>query len=273
MLSKTVFADCDHGQPTQVYTFENVHEFVDAAETSAYRCSNDRWAAGERREAIHGALYGDEQYVPGALDLLAKVDLAIPPTEGMGFVHAPFGGRADIGDWLAGSPTPMRRRKNLVVDRGTVKVLVSFGPSASLGADVLVPRGQAIMALIMKIQQSRPVELYLYDETQMKQTGIPCYFLIGVESRPLSLAHVGFAVSHPGFFRHVGLGAEYQQGAEASSWPQDYRVVGGGYEERRNERMGIEPQDVILSSAVDWNPLIRRPVEWIKAELERIGIA
>lgn len=271
MNKELIFADCDGGKPTQLVHFDNVTEFVAMAEKNAYRCLNDHWASGERKEIVAKALDGDNAFVPGALDLLERVDVAIPPTTGHASVRSPYGGRVDIGDWMADSPTPMRRRSKQRVDRGPVKVMVSFGPSSSLGQDVLVPRGQAIMALVMKIQQSRPVELYLYDETCIKgNEGIACYFLIRVESRPLSLAQVGFAISHPGFFRHLGLGAEYECGAEASHWPQDmYRE---GYNPRRDSRMGIEPQDVILSSATDWNPLIRKPVEWIKAELERIGI-
>lgn len=273
MLTTLKYADCDEGRPSRITVFDHVTEFVDVAKRRFAKesAAASAWAEMEREEAITAALNGDDSFVPGAMSVLEAVDAAIPPTVGRGSVRSPYGGRVDMSDWLTGSPTPMRRKARRETETGTVRVFLPFGPSASLGSAVLGPRGNAIMALVMKIQQTRSVELYLYDETQDDTNSqIPYYFLIGVDCRPLSLAHVGFAISHPAFFRHLGLAAEHEMGARAERWPMD--MHGESYAARRDSRLDIQPCDVLLSSATDWNPLIRQPIEWIKSELQRIGI-
>lgn len=280
MLKTTVFAECDNGRPSVVARFTDVTELVEYAhtwrvahghptdETSTH---SGEWSEGTWKWAKNAALNGDQQYVPGALDLLAEVDAVLPPTNGAATVRSVYGGRVNLSDWRAGSPTPMRRRHRQITDRGLVQIFLPFAASASLGTSQLLPRGNAIMALIMKIQQYRPVQVWLYDETQVKgQSRVPFYYLVGVSTQPLSLAHVGFAVSHPAFFREIGWQAEEQSGAHASAWTHDMHHQ--GYEARRNARIGANPVDLVLSSATDWNPLINHPIEWIKSELQRMEI-
>jgi hypothetical protein len=274
MLKKRVFADCDAGYHTTIASFENVAEFVEWSEkaTEHRQDVNNEWAGNERRETLHLAMHGDQRFVPATLDLLAEVDASMPPTSGAERIRSPYGGRVNRAEWLAGSPTPMRRRARRVNDKGEVEIYLSFASSASLDETKLLPRGATIMALIMKVQQYRPVRVWLYDETREKVTERPFYFRIGVDTQPLSLAHVGFAVSHPGFFRHLGLSAEAECGAISARWPVDYGSAASGYEARRVKRLDLRPEDVILSAAVDWHPLIDSPLEWIKSELQRIGI-
>ena len=284
MLKDVIKISGDNYPETHIARFLNVTELVEysdkqvAAGKHAYGGNEDNWAGMGYREARHMALNGDDRFVPAAFDLLAAVDEALPPTSGFEIRRDVVGSRVNWADWMAGSPTPMRRRLRRHVESGEVQVWISFGPSASLGVNDCIKRGAAIMALIMKIQQYRPVQVWLYDETQTNNTGYPFYFIVGVDSRPLSLAHVGFAVSHPAFFRQPAIAAEYNCGARAGCWAPDMHQHAHPtpgmqtYQQRRDRRLGVNPSDVVLSSACDWNPLIKQPVEWIKAELVRIGV-
>lgn len=261
---------------TRVATFVNATELVRYAQMQYDSQNSDidyryaDWAGMSARDAMRFSVEGDPAFVEPAEKLISEIDAAIPPTPGYEVVRSPFGARVNVSDWLADSPTPMRRRKKHLSDRGVVQIFISFSPSASIDVRTYTQRGAAILALVMKIQQYRPVQVILFEESQSDDGTMPWYSLVHVDSQPLSLAHLGFWVGHPAFFRQVGAPAERRIGINPAKWaPDQYHQ---DYNKRRNARMGVEPNDVILSSATDWNPLIREPLKWIAAELVRLGI-
>lgn len=250
----------------QLHTFDTVSAFVkDMREPHQ---GDSYWMGGmTARQAVQAAVTGDEAAVVGAERFMDKIEhsLELPETVGLQTVRSPFGGRADMGAWLAGSPEPMRRRARRANDVGPVKIVVGSFVSSGIDADTLKRRGEAIIAFLMLVQRIRPVDLYILGEsTHTGRDGWRNYY-IRLESRPVSLSQIGFVIGHPAFFRALGNGWFQDKNPSAPGVP----ILQSTVAEQR-ERLGLEPQDILIEKAALYDLLVSDPVAWIKRELAKI---
>lgn len=269
--------------------FDSVGEFVAAVpapgtkvpEGIVCRCENDGtggnvvprrnayWTGGLTfHEAMDKAKLGDSSLVPSAERMLENLEFSLPSTSGWETLRSPFGGRVNIGDWLAGSPTPMRRRVKRVNDISPIKVIVSLSSSAGIGQETMAARGTAILAFLMQAQRIRPIELYGLIEVDGSKDG-SVYFMIKVESKPLNLSQAAFVLANVGFARH-GYNLADMEGFQGA-WPEDYYSGEAHYAPLRRQRLHLEPNDVVIPAAFLSDPLIAEPVQWITNELAKIS--
>lgn len=251
----------------QLHTYETVSEFVRAA-GKPYDEADTAWFGGlTPGQCQQAAIDGHNEAVAGAERFLASLEskLTLPDTYGYQTIRSPFGGRVDIGDWNAGSPTPMRRRVRRANDVSPVKIVVGSFVSSGISADTLKRRREAILAFLMLAQTIRPVELYVLGESTHTAYEGWRNFLIRLESRPLSLSQAGFVIGHPGFFRALGNAWFIKQNPTAPSVPLLHSTPA-----EQRERLGLTESDVLIEKAAWGDTLLSDPLAWIERELAKM---
>jgi hypothetical protein len=250
-------------------TFDSIEEFAKATEdaSGSVRHGAGRWTGFlSFSEARRLATVGDDSYVKKAEALINQLDVDAPITKAFASIHSPYGGRVNLGDWLVGSPTPMRRRVRVSSDIGPIKIIVSTTCSAGIDAEVMEKRGAAILALLLKLQQVRPVQLYLLAELHGEQDGWH-YQLIRIESQPLAVGVAAFGLCHVAFARQLTYSYARHVDGFNGGWPSDYSRSKTRYAANRAERLGLTDNDLIIPEAHLDDELIQEPLEWIKKRL------
>src|SRR3990167_7629381 len=205
-------------------TFDSLPKFVaivkDKVKSPAYKAENFT-ANISFDEAIEKTLHGDASCVSKAEKLIEQLALTIPRTRGFKTIASPYGGRCQFSDWQVGSPTPMRRRIRTLMEYGPVKIVVSTTASYSVMAETMAKRGAAILALLLKLQELRPIELYLLAELGGKKDGWH-YQFIRVETKPLDIAIAAFVLCNVGFARHLTYDLARELDGFQGQWPSGY---------------------------------------------------
>ena len=252
----------------EVCRFDCPTDFVNSFGRKPHDPQDTNWLGNmEPDTALHCAISGHNDAVTSAEKLLDRLEtsLELPNTSAWATVRSPFGGRVNMGDWLAGSPTPMRRRVKLVSDTSPIKVVVDTFASCSVDADVLKQRGATIVALLMLIQRVRPVDLFAAGSSTHTGHDGWRYYMIRLESRPLSLSQVGFVLGHPAFFRALGIAFYRHVNPEAPRVPNLYAT-----REETKSRLGLGTQDIFIERASASDPMVIHPEKWIKDQLAHV---
>ena len=188
--------------------FDSIESFVKTADAKVPLANRDigtkHFFGGDTfSSAVEKALYGDDRCVAEAERMIEGFTVSAPDTAMFKTVRSPFGGRVSVSDYLAGSPTLMRRRVKQVSDVAPVKMVVSLASSWTIPAKEMTRRGTAVLALLMQLQKVRPVELFLLLEvagTDRNDGAGPAHYqLIRVESKPLNISVVAYAICHVGY--------------------------------------------------------------------------
>lgn len=253
-----------------VHKFESIEDFAKACHaipTYDRAERNDAWFGYiSFKEALEKSLTGDESYVASANALIEKLDVTMPETRAFKVIHSPYGGRANLGDWLAGAPLPMRRRVRTSSEFGPINIFVSTTSSAGVSADTMLKRGTAILALLLKLQQIRPIQLYLLAELHGASEGWQ-YHVIKVESQPLAVGVAAFALCHVGFARHLTYDYGHYIDNFNGAWPDGY--FSSLYAHARIDRLGATSQDLVIKEVYLKDELVQRPIEWLTKQLEK----
>ena len=219
-----------------------------------------------REETIRYARYGNEALVENANKLMDKLDSVCGGVETSQWEPSPCGAYPIVPEYLNGSPTCMRQMLPCG-ELSPVKIYVCTTSSALVSAENLRKRGIAILALVMKLQAIRPVELYVTAETD--GNGGDVIQVIPIESKPLSLAHATYCLTSAGFARRLTYGIAYGKYACMGGWGTMYDRLGSGYPEWLKGQLGCGPSDLYIKSANCDDDMLSDPVAWVNRELER----
>ncbi len=249
-----------------LFNFDSIEDFARAADACSDHDDASSWTAHLSYETcVSRAISGDESYVEHAEKMLDQLDVELPETKAFQTIRSPFGGRVNLGDWLAGAPDPMRRRKRVNTDIAPIKIVVSTTCSASVPADVMEKRGHAILALLMKLQTVRPIQLYLLTELDGH-----CgwhYQLIRIESQPLALGVAAFGLCNVGFARHLTYNYAEKKDGSHGKWPSQYAYDSPRYTALIRQRAELADDDLIIASAHAHDEMVTQPLDWIKKQL------
>ncbi len=249
-----------------LFNFDSVEDFARACAPYPPKHRTNYWTAHlSYQQCVERAVSGDESYVSNAEKILDQLDVELPETKCFQTIRSPFGGRVNLGDWLAGSPDPMRRRKRVNTDIAPIKIVVSTTCSASVPAAVMEKRGHAILALLMKLQTVRPIQLYLLTELD-GHIGWH-HQLIRIESQPLALGVAAFGLCNVGFARHLTYNYAAHKDGSHGKWPSQYACDAPRYTALIRQRAELSDEDLIIASAHSSDEMVVRPLEWIKKQL------
>lgn len=247
---------------THKYTYET---FAGAAENAAPRTYGDAWCGGlSRAQTVEFTRKGDDSNVPKAESLLEKLQANVE-TPRRRWKRNVAGAFPCVPEYLIGVPDSMRYLKPERDASNPIAVYASIMAPAFEDAERMMTRGIAILSLVLKLQAVRPISLYAV--CPWTQTTL----IIEIPTKPLSIAHAAFCLSHPAFFRRLGHEVLYATGDSCTSINDDSRVP---------KILGMKPTDIYIGtgmSTVDWqgtrgeyDDMHHDPVGWINRKIAKI---
>ena len=244
------------------YDYES---FLGAAHAARPEYFGDAWCGGlDRSETLHCAAYGDDGNVPRAHDVMDKLQGSIETPRAL-WRRNVGGCYPVVAEHLQGIPDAMRERRRLRDASHPITVYASIMASCTVSAEDMMKRGIAILALVLKLQAIRPIKLYAVCPW------VYSTLLIEIPTRPLSIAHAAFCLSHPAFFRRLGHEVLFSTGDRCTAMADDPSVPA---------RLGMRPTDLYVGtgvSSLDWTggakseyaTVLQDPVGWINETIRR----
>jgi hypothetical protein len=217
-------------------------------------------------QTLQFAQYGNDLLVPEAEKLLESIQDVDGGTETNQWSSSSCGAYPIVPEYLNGSPTCMRQMLP-VGEISPVSIYVCTTSSAALDEEDFRKRGIAILALVIKLQAIRPVELYVTCESD--GIGGDVVQVIPIESKPLSLAHATYCLTSAGFARRLTYGISYERHGGTGCWGNMYNKLGSAYPEWLKGQLGCGKDDLYIKSAHCSDAIISDPISWVNRELER----
>lgn len=237
---------------------------------SYYGNDREEWNGEQTyQEAKENIWRGDTDALETSNDLLSRlegdgIELSIPywDNDRTGFIPC-------VPSFLAGSPDSMRRLQEMPSESAPIKIFSDVCLSGGFSADRLAKRGAAILALARKLQAIRPVELYLFASmygNKSDKYGACAIPVIKIDTNPLDLTTVSYAMANPGFLRQVCFGWGYQHGFDGSwAWnsnPERNR-------DKFRKYFELSETDLLIDGAYLSDQLMREPLEWVNDQVRR----
>lgn len=245
-------------------------DFEDIASTAilAARCKRGgSWGNDEdtgylsKTEAVAMAATGDVSFARKAEKILERMN--IPTGTGMTWQPSVAGGYVIVPEALIGRPDCMRRKTRTPKAGVPVKVWIDSCMSAGVSRETYNARGVAIMALIMRLNATRPLEVVSYSLTMYHSE----YYLLTtrLETHPLDLSLAGYVIAHPAWQRHL------LQSIKVSEWGLN---LGVSYPVRdaRRDLLECGADDIVIAgSDIRDADMLRNPLEWVNRMANAIG--
>lgn len=248
-----------------------------------------RWAGGlNRREAAEAYRAGrivSRTTLDGAKRLLDKIDATFRDRDIHSWQPAIAGAYACVPDWLHGRFDSMRVKHKEENDRAPIKVFIESCVSAGVSHDELIKRGTAITALLMRMNEERPVELYTF--TSFRLTSIygkhETHFAIKMDSAPVNITQVLQTFAEPSFLRMLNFNIcdtvtrEESQHQTTINWSReslDWATGEKSHTSRADNLRAywqLDPQDILVERGYlsDAALMGSDPVAWVHAQLEK----
>jgi len=175
----------EHPVSDRIFTYNTLTDLAaDAAKVPA------KWQTGGHdcpmsyADACQAIVRGDASQVPRAEKLLDQlmtdsVEVMTPMWEA-----SVWGAYPSVPDFLSGHPQPMRALVPQVAEKAPIKIWVDLASSAGVTLEELERRGITILALLLKLQQTRPVDLVLCYGAPSNGVGM----VLPWQTRPMDLS-------------------------------------------------------------------------------------
>lgn len=221
-------------------------------------------------------LAGDMVLVKEAEAYIEQLETVLPDTLKGEWHSDVFGPVISIPDYLASSPVPFQRMREIESSCAPVRVVVSLTSSGGIRPEVLRKRGVVILALLMKIQAVRPVDLLLHCEMDCDGYERGCGIVsLKVESKPLSVAHALNALANANVARQImypciEAEAEIQNlGGNVGGWPEGFRER-ATYNMMVKKLMGLNENDIYVPATYITDPVTQNPLGWLQENLKNM---
>lgn len=254
-----------------VKRFDSWSDFVHAvsqADVVGAESASTSWAGLDYETALEYAKTGDERLVERAqalLDKLESVEDGIPTRQ---WSASPYGAYPCVPDYLAGMPDCMRTIAP-TGDIAPIGIYCSTTSSGCIDTISMQKRGTAILALVLKLQQIRPVELYLTAE--LGSYDCSSFEIIPIDSKPLSLAHACYALTSAGFARQLTYSYARAKLGSTGRWPIGftYGYESATYERCFREACGLSGDDMHIGAIHAHDALLADPIKWVNQQIVR----
>lgn len=201
---------------------------------------------------------------------------------GMERRHAKFvpnvtGSRVCVPEVLTGHPLHMRRRVKAIKPSAPVRVYVECNASSSVSTSQLSIRGAAVAAFVMRLSESRAVELWASSSLVVGWQNV--VMAVKLDTHPISIAQVCAAFVSAQFIRGIRLPVMAKLGQvnireESFPWAwgydKDFPKNTGPHYRNTREALHMEPQDVFITGCHTDNidDIIRNPAQWVHDMLQ-----
>lgn len=233
----------------------------------------DEWTGGLSHMGVIDKCYnGDEKLVPIAESLMSKIDASVevPHRE---WIPDVYGAYPVVPDYLQGSPTPMRRITVHPSETQHINIYVGTSSSGGFSSAQMLTRGVAILALVMKLQEVRPVTLYVMGEQFGRADG-EYLQVVQVGSQPVNLSVACFVLTNAGFDRHFMHSIATAKAGYTGAWPRLYNGGGSEWVNHLKEVLPMTDSDIYIKGAYSKDKeltlMLENPVEWVNGQVKRL---
>jgi hypothetical protein len=255
--------------------FRNLTEFRAAGLAAGLFTATDNrrsrsWYGNETpTQTAELTLTGNRTLVPAAEALMNQLDakIEIPRKR---FQRNAAGPICIVPDILSGSPTPFRRLHHEPDERAPITILSVVTSSGGIGANVLIKRGTAILALVMALAQVRPITLSAVNILHGADASGETVFSVALPTAPLDLARACYALTSQGFCRYLGYELARKLNRFNGDWPKrySYGAKKQEYYDYLAKVLAPDPLNTLVIGAAELHdPIINAPLEWINAQI------
>lgn len=273
-----------HIERTEVKRYTHAAEFLETAKAVSFsntsrsqRAWSDSETGGSYDQHLIFMANGDARYVAKAealLDKIARVANGVPE---VAWESSPVGAYPIVPEYLAGHPMPMRCNQESET-LAPISIYVATTCSGGITQEELMARGVAVLALVLKLQRIRSVNLYVTCETAGKRTSDDYIQVIPIHSKPLSIAHATYALTSAGFVRRLTYAcAKEFSGSDYVHWSYNYHKLGGSdrspaYESWIRKQLDMTPEDLYIFPSYLGDLSTTDPVAWVNSQLARYNV-
>ncbi len=169
-------------------------------------------------ECVRKSLTGDDRLVSKAAALYDLIDSAVEVPM-PAYQPSVYGAYPCVPEVLAGEPQCMRLMKPQYSATSPITIMVATDPACGVNEPMMVTRGIAIIALVMKLNQIRPIKLTLLSENVCGFNPAEEHLIaVDVDTQPLDLATACFAIAGSGWARHLAFSVVKDLGHRVA-WP------------------------------------------------------
>lgn len=252
-----------------VTQYESVKEFFDSLPKDAKKARGaENWNGNQTYSQARKMLWqGDSDAVERSEKLLDQMEASGIELQTEYWDNDLAGAIPCIPSYLAGSPESMRRLVESTSETSPVKIFTSVCLSGGFSASEIEKRGTAILALVRKLSLIRPVELHIYADMHGRatdDTGDCAIPVIKLDTAPLDLTTVSYALANPGFLRQLCFAWGDARGFDGA-WA--WRGSPATYTTRIREVLKAETQDMVINGAYLSDDLMRNPLKWVNDQV------
>ncbi len=170
-----------------------------------------------------------------------------------------------VPSYLAGDPFCMKRRAPVIAP-SPVRIFASVATSAYFGAEETEKRGCIIAALVYKLAQTRPVTLYVTDESAV--SGVNYLTAIKLATRPMNLSRIATMLAHPATQRTLMFSIASLNNVQQIGWPFNTEPFKPGAEGLYREGYGLLKNDLFIPGLHMNDPIRDNPKAWLEKTLK-----
>jgi len=254
----------------EIVYFDTPAEFARAArptvERSSYRDRHNSFAGVSPDAAANACINGDLECVSKAEALIESIHAAIETVKAE-WLPAPCGAFPVVADYLAGHPLSMRRKVHVGSEAAPIRVYVDVVSSGNIGADRLVTRGIALLAMTMILTRSRPVELNVISPVGGPQSSIVVFPL---PTQPLNVS-VAAGVFTKGIARALTYPFQESRFRFNGGW---YKGIPGSgdlerYTAALRKALDAGPEDMIIAAPHSVDGSMTDPVGFVQKMIDK----
>lgn len=231
------------------------------------------WYNGESlRDCLKNTASGNTSLVPQAEAFISDIEQTIE-TPKFTWQPSPVGTFPNVADYCNGLPYSMRERINEPSDTSPVNIVVLTFVSASVPAEIMRARGVAILALVLALSRSRPVNLYLcgnldgytsagqYDESLI---------LTQINTTPLDIATACYVLTSVAFQRYIMHHMHVKLHNSKLAIPKAYFEDQSKYLAEMPYRLGFNASETLIISCTSiFDTIAKFPKQWLETQLKR----
>lgn len=177
------------------------------------------WAGGSFTSAVQDLKRGAPPWsVRRVQELIERIDAGIQDRTRREYVRSPVGAFPVVAEVLQGDPMHMRRRVHVVSELAPVKVVCEVGVEAGVNNEAVARRGAAVAALVMRLSETRPVELWAVDSARVPlpsqgwvERNYDAAFMIKIDTTPISISQLAAVFVEVSFARAISLSVSLMQ--------------------------------------------------------------
>ena len=253
-------------QGDTVWFFPTLLNFSEClAQHAPYTNKHDdaTWAGESFDQSWKRCETGNTEMVATAQLLTTQLKAQLPDSE-MSWETDVAGAYPCVPAFLTGEPDHMYRKNQVESLRAPVRIFYDPASSGGIPREHLTNRGTAVLALLLKLMETRPVELWLCFDGNESQ-----FVCIKVATTPVDLASAAWMLTSPGLDRNLRMTFMSEYGYHGG-WAREIRVHGNTEDMTDvRKRLRAAQTDIVIPPSFALNePIYRNPVDWINQKIE-----